>query len=334
MKLCHIIAGALLCASFPSYVKGVEITDAHRQRAHELVSRMTLDEKIKCLSGKTSFSLNGVERLGVPVVLLADGPQGIRNHAPHSTLYPSGILAAATWNRDIVNLYGASLGDDARARGVGILLGPGVNIYRSPLCGRNYEYMGEDPYLTSEMATQYIKGVQSKGVIATIKHFAGNNQEWNRHHVSSDIDERTLHEIYFPAFRKAVQDAGVGAVMDSYNLINGVHATENPWLNINILRDLWGFDGIIMSDWTSVYSTVNAANAGLDLEMPKGVFFTPDKIKEAIATGRVTEATIDEKSRTYLRHLYSSWTFRQNPENRFYTSRLRKVTRDSSSYRP
>lgn len=302
MKLCHIIAGALLCASFPSYVKGVEITDAHRQRAHELVSRMTLDEKIKCLSGKTSFSLNGVERLGVPVVLLADGPQGIRNHAPHSTLYPSGILAAATWNRDIVNLYGASLGDDARARGVGILLGPGVNIYRSPLCGRNYEYMGEDPYLTSEMATQYIKGVQSKGVIATIKHFAGNNQEWNRHHVSSDIDERTLHEIYFPAFRKAVQDAGVGAVMDSYNLINGVHATENPWLNINILRDLWGFDGIIMSDWTSVYSTVNAANAGLDLEMPKGVFFTPDKIKEAIATGRVTEATIDEK----VEHIFAT----------------------------
>ena len=163
--------------------------------------------------------------------------------------------------------------------------------------------MGEDPYLTSEMACEYISGVQSRGVIATIKHFAGNNQEWSRHHASSDIDERTLHEIYFPAFRKAVQKAGVGAVMDSYNLVNGVHATENRWLNIDVLRDTWGFDGLLMSDWTSVYSTVNAANNGLDLEMPKGVFFTRPLLKEAIATGRVTEAAIDRK----VEHLLSTF---------------------------
>lgn len=152
------------------------------------------------------------------------------------------------------------------------MLGPGVNIYRSPLCGRNFEYFGEDPYLSSETAKQYILGVQDKGVIATVKHFAANNQEWSRHHASSDVDERTLQEIYFPSFRKAVQEAGVGAVMDSYNPVNGVHATENAWMNIEILRKQWGFKGILMSDWTSVYSTVGAANGGLDLEMPIGKF--------------------------------------------------------------
>ena len=222
MKLKSIILA--LTVGVVSVANAVTITPEHEKRARELVSKMTLDEKISYLSGETSFSLRPIERLGIPRILLADGPQGIRNHCKGSTLYPSGILAAATWNRDLINRYGRSLGDDARARGVSILLGPGVNIYRSPLCGRNYEYMGEDPYLTSEIAANYIDGVQSRGVIATIKHFAANNQEWSRHHVSSDVDERTLNEIYFPAFRKAVKKAGVGAVMDSYNLINGVHA--------------------------------------------------------------------------------------------------------------
>ncbi|MDE7386415.1 MAG: glycoside hydrolase family 3 C-terminal domain-containing protein [Muribaculaceae bacterium] len=281
----------------------VTIGKEHKERARKLVEAMTLDEKIDYLSGETSFSLRPVERLGIPRILLADGPQGIRNHCEHSTLYPSGILLAATWNRDLARRYGESLGDDARARGVGILLGPGVNMYRSPLCGRNFEYMGEDPFLTSEIAAYYINGVQSRGVIATIKHFAGNNQEWNRHHASSDIDERSLNEIYFPAFRKAVQKAGVGAVMNSYNLLNGVHATENRWLDTDVLRETWGFDGILMSDWTSVYSTVNAANAGLDLEMPKGVFFTRPLIKDAIATGRITEETINRK----VEHLLSTF---------------------------
>lgn len=273
----------------------VKISDADKARAKELVSKMTLGEKLEYISGETSFSLRPIERLGIPRILLADGPQGIRNHCKHSTLYPSGILAAATWNRDVIRQYGESLGDDARARGVGILLGPGVNIYRSPLCGRNYEYMGEDPFLTSEIACEYILGVQSRGVISTVKHFAANNQEWSRHHASSDVDERTLNEIYFPAFRKAVQKAGVGAVMNSYNLLNGVHATENRWLNTEVLRDVWGFDGILMSDWTSVYSTVGAANSGLDLEMPKGVFFTDSLLRRAIADGRVSEKEINRK---------------------------------------
>ena len=145
------------------------------------------------------------------------------------------------------------------------MLGPGVNIYRSPLCGRNFEYFGEDPYLASETAVQYIEGMQSEGVMATIKHFAGNNQEWDRHQVSSDIDERTLHEIYLPAFRKAVEQAGVGAVMSSYNLVNGQHATENEQLAVDILRGMWGFEGIFMSDWNATYSAEGAANRGLCL---------------------------------------------------------------------
>lgn len=293
MKLKALIA--IICTVGSLGSSAVTISEADKARAKELVSQMTLGEKISYISGETSFSLRPIERLGIPRILLADGPQGIRNHCKHSTLYPCGLLAAATWNRDAIFRYGESLGDDARARGVGILLGPGVNIYRSPLCGRNFEYMGEDPFLTSEIACEYISGVQSRGVISTVKHFAANNQEWSRHHASSDVDERTLNEIYFPAFRKAVQKAGVGAVMNSYNLLNGVHATENRWLNTDVLRDAWGFDGLLMSDWTSVYSTVGAANSGLDLEMPKGVFFTDSLLRAAIAEGRVSEKEIDRK---------------------------------------
>lgn len=288
-----VAAAMLLCAA--SVAQAQEITQAHKDRARELVSQMTTSEKIDYLSGETSFSLRAVERLGIPRILLADGPQGIRNHSSNSTLYPCGILTAATWNRDLEYRLGVSLGKDARARGVGILLGPGVNIYRSPLCGRNYEYFGEDPYLTGETAKHYILGVQSMGVIATIKHFCANNQEWSRHHVSSDVDERTLNEIYFPAFRKAVVEANVGAVMDSYNLVNGVHSTENAWLNKTVLRDTWGFDGIVMSDWTSTYSTAGAANGGLDLEMPRAKFFTQEKLKLALDNGTVEERTIDAK---------------------------------------
>ena len=272
-------------------------------RAKEIVSKMTLREKIDYISGETSFSLRAIPRLGIPRILLADGPQGIRNHAPHSTLYPSGILTAATWDRSLARLVGEGLGLDSRARGVGILLGPGVNIYRSPMCGRNFEYFGEDPYLSSEVASQYIQGVQSKGVIATIKHFAANNQEWNRHHASSNVDERTLHEIYFPAFHKAIEEAHVGAVMNSYNLLNGVHATENEWLNVHVLRNSWGFRGLLMSDWTSVYSVVHTANHGLDLEMPKGRYFNYENLSSAIENGVVTENTINLKVQHILQSL-------------------------------
>lgn len=295
---CLLVAGAVTVAAVAA--KAQTVTPEIEKRAADIVAKMTLEEKVSYLSGATSFSLREIPRVGIPTVLLADGPVGIRNHAPHSTLYPASMLSAATWNRDLLYRLGRSLGDDARARGVGILLGPGVNIYRSPLCGRNYEYFGEDPYLTGEAALAYINGVQSRGVLATIKHFAGNNQEWSRHHVSSEIDERTLFEIYFPAFQKAVTKGKVGSVMDSYNLLNGVHSTENAWLNKEVLRKRWGFDGIIMSDWTSVYSTIAAANNGLDLEMPKGKNFTVDKIRAAIEAGTVDERVIDEKVKHIL----------------------------------
>lgn len=289
--------------------KAQTVTPEIEKRAAAIVEKMTLEEKVSYLSGATSFSLREIPRVGISTVLLADGPVGLRNHAPHSTLYPASMLSAATWNRDLLFRLGSSLGDDARARGVGILLGPGVNIYRSPLCGRNYEYFGEDPYLTGEAALAYIKGVQSKGVMATIKHFAGNNQEWSRHHVSSEIDERTLFEIYFPAFQKAVAKGNVGAVMDSYNLLNGVHSTENAWLNKEVLRNRWGFNGIIMSDWTSVYSTIAAANNGMDLEMPKGKNLNIEKLRPAIEAGTVDERVIDEKVRHILQTIMAFGIF-------------------------
>lgn len=268
------------------------------ERAWNLVSQMTLEEKCDYIGELTSFVIRPVERLGIPQLLMADGPQGIRNIRRQntvSTLYPCGVLTAATWNRELADKLGHGLGQDAKARGISFLLGPGVNIYRAPLCGRNFEYFGEDPYLTSEIAANYIIGVQHEGVIATVKHFAANNQEWSRHHTSSDVDERTLHEVYFPAFRKAVQEAHVGAVMDSYNPIFGVHASEHGWMNIEVLRNMWGFDGILMSDWTSVYSSSGAANGGLDLECPKGVYFTAEKLVPLVKAGIVSEETIDTK---------------------------------------
>ena len=278
------------------------ISKASKQRAAELVSQMTLEEKLSYIGGIDGFFIREIPRLGIPRIRMADGPQGVRNDTK-STMYPCGIAAAATWNRDLAYDYGKSLGTDARARGVHIMLGPGVNIYRFPKCGRNFEYYGEDPYLTSETAVQYIRGMQSAGVMATIKHFCGNNQEYNRNNGSSDIDERTLNEIYLPAFRKAVQEAQTGAVMSGYNLVNSVHMTENKALIKDMLRDEWGFEGIFMSDWTATYSSILSANNGLDLEMSWGQFMNPRVLKTAIETGTVTEKTIDEKCRHILQTL-------------------------------
>lgn len=292
---------AIILALAPLALNAVTITPEAKQRAAELVAQMTLDEKLAYVGGVNGFYIRPIERLGIPAIRTADGPQGVRNDTK-STLYPCGIATAATWNRELARDYGSALGRDARARGVGIILGPGVNIYRSPLCGRNFEYFGEDPYLTSETAAAYIEGVQSQNVIATIKHFCGNNQEWDRHNTSSDIDERTLHEIYLPAFRKAVRQAGVGAVMSSYNPLNGIHTTENKELT-DILRNRWGFDGIYMSDWDATYSTVGAAAAGLDLEMPGARFMTPGKLKKALENGTLTETVIDTKCRHILQTL-------------------------------
>jgi beta-glucosidase len=208
---------------------------------------------------------------------------------------------AASWDSALVKRVGTMLGQDARARGVNFLLAPGVNIYRAPMCGRNFEYFGEDPYLTSRMAVAYIEGVQSQGVIATVKHFMGNNQEWDRNNVSSDMDERTMREIYLPAFEAAVKEAKVGAIMDSYNLVNGVHMTQNEYLNTEVVKKEWGFDGIVMSDWGATHDAIGAANGGLDLEMPGARFMTRENLLPRIQTGIVPLARIDDKVRRILR---------------------------------
>ena len=293
------------------------ITEEAKQRAAELVAKMTLDEKLEYIGGYNSFYIRAIPRLGIPEIRMADGPQGVRNNT-QSTLYASGVAAAATWNREAVYNMGVGLGQDCRARGVHILLGPGVNIYRSPLCGRNFEYYGEDPYLAGQTAIQYIKGVQSQGAMACVKHYAANNQEWSRHHASSDIDERTLHEIYLPAFRAAVEEAGVGSVMCSYNLINNVHGAENRYLNIEVLREMWGFEGILMSDWNSTYSAINSANGGLDLEMPSGKLMNKNFLAQPIADGIVDVRTIDEKVQHILQTLIAFGFFdRPQKDERF-----------------
>ena len=273
-----------------------------KERAAALVARMTLEEKLAYIGGYDAFYIRSIPRLGIPAIRMADGPQCVRNDT-RSTLYPCGIALAATWDRSLARAYGRALGRDARARGVHIMLGPGVNIYRSPLCGRNFEYYGEDPYLAAETAAEYIEGMQGEGVMATIKHFCGNNQEYDRHHVSSDIDERTLHEIYLPTFRKAVEEAGVGAVMSSYNLVNGQHMTENRDLIDGLLRERWGFEGIFMSDWDATYSVAGPVNNGLDLEMPGARYTNPENLRRLLDTGVVTEESIDGKCRHILQTL-------------------------------
>lgn len=287
-----LLAGVLLLSAFAAEAQ-IQITQANRDRAEAIVKQMTLEEKCALITGQDDgFHTAAVPRLGIPSVRMADGPQGVRNKT-NSTYYPCGLSLAASFNREIANGVGTGIGWDASARGVRIMLCPGVNIYRSPLCGRNFEYYGEDPYLASETAVQYIRGIQDQRVIATIKHYALNNQEYDRHGTGSVADERTINEIYFPAFRKAVEKAYVGAVMTSYNPVNGAHAPENQWLT-DQLRS-WGHDGIVMSDWTSTYTTIGCLTAGLDLEMPRGYVLNSEAVGELIKNGAVSESLVDEK---------------------------------------
>lgn len=298
MLMKKVIAILALVAISVSLSAGPQITQKDRDRAAKLVSQMTVDEKIDMLSGKNDrFQTSAVPRLGIPAVRMADGPQGVRNIGVtfiHSTFFPCGISAAATWNRDAVREMGAGIGCAAKAHGVQIMLGPGVNIYRSALCGRNFEYYGEDPYLASETALSYIVGMQDQGVMATIKHFALNQQEFDRHGTSSNADERTINEIYFATFRKAVEQGHVGAVMTSYNPINGMHAAENPWLVKENLRK-WGFEGIVMSDWVSNYDPLNFIKGGIDLEMPEAYASGKSKLKALLEVGAIRESELDEK---------------------------------------
>ena len=306
---------ALLLAVSATLTAGPKITQAHKNRAAAIVAQMTVEEKIDLVSGKIDgFRTFAIPRLGIPSLRMADGPQGVRNvdgHNIQSTFYPCGISAAASWNREAVKEMGAGIGCAAKAHGVQIMLGPGVNIYRSALCGRNFEYYGEDPFLAGETAASYIQGMQEQGVMATIKHFALNQQEYDRHGVSSNADERTINEIYFPTFRKAVEKADVAAVMTSYNLVNGTHAAENPWLVKENLRG-WGFDGIVMSDWTSTYSTIGFMKGGVDFEMPKNFVSNQEAVKALLDNGVVTEADLDDKCQHILQ-TFAAYGFLDNP---------------------
>jgi beta-glucosidase len=232
-----------------------------------MIAKLTLEQKIELLGGINDMFTRPMPPIDLPRFKMSDASVGVRTWGP-TTAYASGASLAATWDPDLARQIGEGLGRDARARSVNFLLGPGVNIARSPLAGRNFEYLSEDPYLNATLVVPFIEGVQSQGVISTIKHYALNNQEFNRHNASADVDERTMREIYMPAFEAAVTKGHVDAVMNSYNLINGVHATQNAFLNLKALKGEWGFNGILMSDWDATYDTVGAANNGLDLEMP------------------------------------------------------------------
>jgi beta-glucosidase len=327
LSLTVLLFAGLVAAAEPS-----PSTTAVDQRVEKILSQMTLEEKVDYVGGYNGFQIRAIPRLGVPEVTMADGPLGVRNYGP-SNYYPAGISMAATWDIDLENRVGKMIGVDARARGVHIMLAPGMNIHRAPMCGRNFEYFGEDPFLASRMAVAVIKGMQSQGVMATAKHFVANNQEWDRHHISSDIDERTLREIYLPAFEASVKEGQVGAIMDSYNLLNGVHMTQNGRLNTDIARKEWGFRGIMMSDWDATYDGIEAANNGLDLEMPSAGFMNRKTLLPAVKAGKVAEKTLDEKVARILRTLVTFGFFdrpQKDPEASHFNQEGRRVALEAA----
>ena len=252
------------------------------ERVEDALARMTLEEKVSMIHAQSKFSSKGVPRLGIPELWTDDGPHGVRPEVfwdewsqagwtnDSCTAFPALTCLAATWNPDMAALYGKSVGEEARFREKDVLLGPGVNIYRTPLNGRNFEYMGEDPYLASRIVVPYVQNLQKNGVAACVKHFALNNQESHRHSVNVTVDDRALREIYLPAFKAAVQEGGAWSIMGSYNLYKGQHCCHNEYLLNDILKKEWGFDGVVISDWGGTYNTDQAANNGLDLEFGTG----------------------------------------------------------------
>jgi beta-glucosidase len=286
---CLLLLPALAMAQAPS-----QDSPAIDAKAKEMLSKLSLEEKIKLIGGVDEMFTHAIPSIGLPRLKMSDASVGVRTWGP-TTAYAGGVALAATWDREFAKELGESLGRDARARGVNFLLGPGVNIARSPVNGRNFEYLSEDPYLNGALVVPYIQGLQSQGVSATVKHFALNNEEYNRHNVDVTADERTIRELYLPAFEAAVTKGQVGAVMDSYNLINGQHATQNEFLNLKVLKGEWKFTGVLMSDWDATYDGIAAANNGLDLEMPGPRFMNQQTLAAAVKNGAVKEATIDDK---------------------------------------
>ena len=317
---------ATLTSSMPVYLDESRPVD---ERIEDALSRMTTKEKVAMLHAQSKFSSPGVPSLGIPSFWTTDGPHGIRPEVlwdeweqagwtnDSCVAFPALTCLAASWNPDVALLYGKSIGEEARYRGKDILLGPGVNIYRTPLNGRNFEYMGEDPYLASIMVTPYVKGVQSNGVAACVKHYALNNHEVNRHTTNAVIDDRTLYEIYLPAFKAAVQDGGAWSIMGSYNLYKDQHACHNRYLLNDILKGEWGFDGVVVSDWGGTHDTPEAIANGLDMEFGSWTnglsngksnaydnYYLADPYLSLINEGKIGTDELDDKVRRILRLAY------------------------------
>ncbi len=311
------------------------------KRVADLLQRMTPEEKATMLSGSGWMESAPIPRLGIPAIKMADGPMGVRSWLGssaitsganavkiESTSFPSGIDMAATWDTALVEKEGQAIGQEVKALGRDMILGPTVNINRQPLWGRNFEGYGEDPYLSGRLAVAYVRGVQSEGVIPSVKHFAANNEEFERHRIDAIVDERALHEIYFPAFKAAVQEGGAWTVMSAYNKLNGVHCGEDEWLLRDVLKKEFGFKGFVVSDWGSTYSTAPTVNAGMDLEMPGGApmrtaagstrsqqsgngwgWLAADKALAEVNAGHISEATLDDNVSRILRVIFLSGIF-------------------------
>ncbi len=308
------------------------------ERVEDALSRMTLEEKIAVTHAQSKFCSPGVARLGIPEFWMTDGPHGIRPEVlwdewdqagwtnDSCVAFPALTCLAATWDTDMAMLYGKSIGEEARYRNKTVLLGPGVNIYRTPLNGRNFEYMGEDPYLAGRMVVPYVQGVQQNGVAACVKHYALNNQEVNRHTTNVIVDDRTLYEIYLPAFKAAVQEGKAWSIMGAYNLYKGQHACHNQYLLNDILKGEWGFDGVVVSDWGGVHDTDQAITNGLDMEfgswtdgLSNGAsnaydnYYLADPYLERIQSGKAGTKELDDKVRRILRLAFRTTMDRNRP---------------------
>jgi beta-glucosidase len=302
----------------------------------QVLAQMTLEEKVAMAAGSDMWHSTGVERLGIPAIKVTDGPNGARggdfSGGAGSACFPVGICLGATWNTDLIERVGQALGQEVQAKSAHILLAPTVNIHRSPLNGRNFECYSEDPYLTSRIAAAYIQGVQKQGVGACIKHFVCNDSEFERRSISSEVGERALREIYLPPFETAVREMGVWAVMSAYNKINGTYCSENAYTLLDILKGEWDFEGIVISDWGGTYSTVDAANHGLDLEMPGPARWMGEKLLQAVREGEVSEAAIDDKVKRLLRTVHRSGAIEkpEQPEQAIDRPEHRKLIRQAA----
>jgi beta-glucosidase len=284
-----------------------EKSTALEKRVEDLMARLTLEEKVSLLAGESSMTLQSIPRLGIPAIKVTDGPTGVRSpEGKPATVFPVGVAIAATWNPELAKAVGAAIAEESRGYGASVLLAPTVNIVRTPRWGRNFETYSEDPLLAGKLALGYVAGAQGKGVGVSIKHFAANNQETNRFFVDSIVDERTLREIYLPAFEMVVKQADPWSVMASYNKVNGTYASENRWLLTDLLKKEWGYKGFVVSDWGATHSTAPAVNAGLDLEMPGPAQKFGEKLLAAVRAGEVTQAQLDDNARRIVRLIVRS----------------------------